>query len=123
LSGKRIGIAPQDNPLLFRWLLWRLRELQRCSKRVVDRQVTMTPLYEFVQLAPAIERVEQRDWFQRLLGCPDLPPVVHRLLQHLLQYPDISVTDRCAQLQISPATYWRWWQRLREHALRLEQVA
>lgn len=115
-------LAPHDNPLLFRWLLWRLRELQRRSKRVVDRQVTMTPLHEFGQLAPAIKRFEQREWLQQLVGDANLPSVAQQLLQHLLQYPDVSVPERCALLQISRATYWRRWQQLREYALQVEQA-
>ncbi|WP_099088243.1 hypothetical protein [Weissella cibaria] len=107
-------LTTQHNNELFRWLLWRLRDLQRRSKRHEDRGVPLGEAPEQVMSNAAFVDAEATILLADLAKQCRLSQPLQRLAYDLMQYPDDTVARRCHRLRVHRATYNRWLQQLRQ---------
>lgn len=115
-------LTTQHNNELFRWLLWRLRDLQRRFKRHEDRGVPLGEAPEQVMSNAAFVDAEATILLADLAKQCRLSQPLQRLAYDLMQYPDDTVARRCHRLRVHRATYNRWLQQLR-HQLQSVWVA
>ena len=105
LAGEQL--APTNNSQLFRWLLWRLRDIQRSNQKYEERHDFVLTTPEVIQNEDAFEQVDLLVTIERLLNKQPRTQIVQQLLYDLLKYPDDLVTKRCIRLGIKRMTYYR----------------
>jgi hypothetical protein len=82
----------RDNPTLFKWLLWRLRDLQRGSQRYETRHLFTNEMPEVID---------------KLISCHGQATHLKQLVTDFVMYPDDTVIKRCLRLKMHRMTYYR----------------
>lgn len=92
---------------MFRWLLWRLRDIQRSNQKYEERHDFVLTTPEVIQIEYAFEQVDLLVTIERLLNKQPRTQIVQQLLYDFLKYPDDLVKKRCIRLGIKRMTYYR----------------
>ena len=107
-------LAPTNNSNLFRWLLWRLRDIQRSNQKYEERHDFIITPPEVVQIEQAFENTEIKVIVENLLNKSVCQQKIRQLLLDFMKYPDDLVTKRCIRLEIHRMTYYRHLKLLRQ---------
>lgn len=103
LAGEEL--KTRDNPALFKWLLWRLRDLQRDAKRYETKHLFTNDLPEESGDEQNFAQLELLMTFDKLLAGQG--QFLKQLMTDFVMYPDDIVAKRCLRLKIHRMTYYR----------------
>ncbi|CAM4250077.1 hypothetical protein [Weissella hellenica] len=97
----------RDNPALFKWLLWRLRDLQRSSQRYETRHHFTNEIPEMITDEQNFIQLELLMTIDQLISGHGQADQLKQLVTDFAMYPDDTVMKRCLRLKIHRMTYYR----------------
>ncbi|KAA8434758.1 hypothetical protein [Weissella sagaensis] len=97
----------RDNPTLFKWLLWRLRDLQRGSQRYETRHLFTNEMPEVIADEQNFIQLELLMTIDKLISCHGQATHLKQLVTDFVMYPDDTVIKRCLRLKMHRMTYYR----------------
>lgn len=105
LAGEEL--QPCDNSALFKWLLWRLRDLQRGSQRYEKKHLFTSELPEKIVDEQNFSQLELLMTFDKLIAGQVQAKFLKQLIADFVMHPDDIVAKRCLRLRIHRMTYYR----------------